>query len=264
LARRNRKEAYVSVYSDYQINHNIADTIFIDLDGDNGFEKLEKEVVKLGELPLKHRVYFTGGRGFHVFVDFSPTIITDLRGAADEIVDIVGSTTGADLDDYIDRHPLGDKSRMCRVPYTFHENTKKQMTLLWESGTQDIAAQLHKKFGKKRIPVSSKISVFDISLVKFPPCIEMCIELLRLTGELPHEARLFLATYLLKSGFTMDEVHQIFKLANDYDYRKTQYQLDYIVKRKMRCYSCIKLKRLNICPVKYAKCEFYPNVEWWF
>lgn len=262
LARRNKKSAYVAVYSDYEINHNIVSTVYFDFDSDNGIENLMKEVEKLFSLDFKHRVYFTGGRGVHLFVDLSPTIIVDLRSASRHVLNQVSQHTGADFDTYLDNVVVGDRRRICRVPYTFHESTGREMILLWEGGHRDIGVELHSKFGRKKLPLVKSVNVYGFSLTKIPPCVEMCIELLRLTGELPHEARLFLATYLLRSGFSFEEIHDIFRLSKDYRHSRTQYQLSYISNRKIRCYSCIRLKELNICPVKYAKCEFYPNVEW--
>ena len=262
LARRNKKSAYVAVYSDYEVKHNIASTVYYDFDSDNGVEDLMKEVEKLSSLDFKNRIYFTGGRGVHLFVDFSPSIVVDLKGASKHVLDQISQQTGADFDNYLDDSVIGDRRRMCRVPYTYHENTGREMILLWEGGHKDIGVELYKKFGKKRLTPIKSVNVCGFSLTKIPPCVEMCIELLRLTGELSHEARVFLATYLLKSGFSSEEIHEVFKLAKDYRYDRTQYQLNYIASRNIRCYSCIKLKQLNICPVKYAKCEFYPNIEW--
>ena len=88
----------------------------------------------------------------------------------------------------------------------------------------------------------------------YPPCIVDMIEKLVKTGELDHEARITLATYLM-SRFSDDKVIDFFKCANDFDEGKTRYQIQWLRERDYKPYSCEKLMELGLC---VGKCKFFP------
>ena len=85
-----------------------------------------------------------------------------------------------------------------------------------------------------------------------PPCIDHLYKNLNNGENLPHSARLLLATFLLFSGKGIDEIVEIFKKLPDFNERITRYQLEHLSGKKggSRKYfvpSCEKIKLENLC-----------------
>jgi DNA primase large subunit len=86
----------------------------------------------------------------------------------------------------------------------------------------------------------------------FPPCIKKALELLNKSENLPHSARFMLATYMLSSGKSVDEVVLLFQNAPDFNEKITRYQVEHLAGKKgsQTKYSvpaCSKLVNENLC-----------------
>jgi len=89
-------------------------------------------------------------------------------------------------------------------------------------------------------------------ITEFPPCIKKALELLNKSENLPHSARFMLATYMLSSGKSVDEVVLLFQNAPDFNEKITRYQVDHLASKKgsQTKYSvpaCSKLVNENLC-----------------
>jgi hypothetical protein len=60
-----------------------------------------------------------------------------------------------------------------------------------------------------------------------PAWVRALIDYLRETGELCHYGRLAVAAWMIRCGFTDEEIHEVFKHASDYNPRTTQYHINY-------------------------------------
>ncbi len=85
-----------------------------------------------------------------------------------------------------------------------------------------------------------------------PPCIDHLFKNLNNGENLPHSARLLLATFLLFSGKSIEEIVEIFKKLPDFSERITRYQLEHLSGKKgsSKKYfvpSCEKIKLENLC-----------------
>ncbi|MGN6822364.1 MAG: hypothetical protein ACTHJ7_06260 [Candidatus Nitrosocosmicus sp.] len=85
-----------------------------------------------------------------------------------------------------------------------------------------------------------------------PPCIEHLYGLIEHGENLPHSARLLLATFLLFSGKSVDEIVDVFKKLPDFKESVTRYQLEHLSGKKgsSKKYfvpSCEKIKLENLC-----------------
>ena len=85
-----------------------------------------------------------------------------------------------------------------------------------------------------------------------PPCIKKALELLNKSENLPHSARFMLATYMLSSGKSVDDVVLLFQNAPDYNEKITKYQVEHLAGKKgsQTKYSvpaCSKLVNENLC-----------------
>jgi DNA primase large subunit len=86
----------------------------------------------------------------------------------------------------------------------------------------------------------------------YPPCITHALEAMNKGENLPHSARLMLATYTLGIGKTIDEIVEMFRNAPDFNERVTRYQIQHLAglkgsNIKYSVPSCQKLLNQNLC-----------------
>ena len=117
-------DTFVAIFSDDQINHNVYDKIFIDIDAPNlqdaydDVQKLKAFEVKTHTISM--RTYFSGKKGFHVFLDFPPTQFEHYKEVSRQYVETLENAL--DLN-YIDYSVVGGITRLSRLPYTKHTTT---------------------------------------------------------------------------------------------------------------------------------------------
>lgn len=85
-----------------------------------------------------------------------------------------------------------------------------------------------------------------------PPCVKHCLSILEKGENLPHTGRVFVASYLLSVGKTVDEVVNVFKNAPDFKDSTTRYQVEYLSTKKESgagygVFGCSKLKGYGYC-----------------
>jgi hypothetical protein len=94
-----------------------------------------------------------------------------------------------------------------------------------------------------------------------PSWVRALIDYLRETGELCHYGRLAVAGWMIRCGFTDEEIHEVFKHADDYNPRTTQYHINdtrekYLEKggKPMKCATVIE--KCNGYKVPDLDCKF--------
>ncbi len=88
-----------------------------------------------------------------------------------------------------------------------------------------------------------------------PPCIKKLLDDLSKGENLPHKARFALAVYLLKCGYSEDEVVDIFRAAPDFNEKVTKYQVSQIARKGYRPPGCERLRSWGLC--LGDECEIY-------
>lgn len=86
----------------------------------------------------------------------------------------------------------------------------------------------------------------------YPPCIKHALEEMDNGINLPHSARLMLATYMLTVGKSVNEIVMLFQNAPDYNERITRYQVEHLAgirgsHKKYSVPSCQKLRNESLC-----------------
>jgi DNA primase large subunit len=86
----------------------------------------------------------------------------------------------------------------------------------------------------------------------YPPCVKHAIEVMSKGENLPHSARVMLATYLLAVGKPVDEIVSMFRNAPDFNEKITRYQVEHLAgmkgsRTKYSVPSCEKLSNENLC-----------------
>ena len=86
----------------------------------------------------------------------------------------------------------------------------------------------------------------------YPPCIKHAIEMMNTGENLPHSARVMLATYMLTIGKNTDEIVTMFQNSPDYNEKVTRYQIEHLAgnkgsRIKYSVPSCKRLHSEDLC-----------------
>ncbi len=259
------------------------------------YDRMREVTSKLEDAGLNYRVYFSG-RGFHIYVDYVPVEIkrfseTALRYMAIVLDDVFG---------YVDTRVLVDKNRIARVPYTKNSTVDRYMIGIdpdWDILTiidysengegkpqrirpVDISDELRliderieDKYNSREYEELAKMvreSDVNGDLIlkiasdpeKMPYCVRDAIRRLVMTGELDHYERMHVAAFLLRL-WNFDDVHELFKFANDYRERITLYQLNYIMRRGIMPFSCRKAQTIGVCNINQDECLWKKITTGW-
>jgi DNA primase large subunit len=117
---------------------------------------------------------------------------------------------------------------------------------------------------KLRMKFASRYeSGMTIVVKDYPPCIKHALEIMKRGENLPHSARVMLATYMLAIGKSVDEVVLMFENAPDFNERVTRYQVEHLAGikgsgTKYSVPSCQKLRNENLC-FAISECENLVN-----
>ena len=275
------------VFSNDQIVKSGFDTVFLDFDfGKNGWRdeqlKIFKEFVDVVVTMFPRvRLYYSGAKGFHVYLDFGGEyffhnyrqavrmfcrdfvgnyILPDIRAAGDvrRMARVVGNvrSNGKRM---VELNPLDDVDDWMRCIERGEDAEGVELCVIGDnmSGVSYLLAldqdyALGVEDGIKGRVLSSQ------TLEKIPPCVAGCYTELVETGELDHMGRVLLANWLIHVGFEEDRVVDVFRAAKDFKEYYTRYQVKYLFGKKYHLPSCRKIMADGHCPYK---CELYPWME---
>ena len=288
--KENGVDEYMSIFSLWQRRLGWYDVILIDIDGEDAYWKY-KEVRKmvLGSYGIEPSVVYFSGRGFHLYFWFDGFVFNDYGETIRKFVKIIG------LNEFVDNHVVGDKSRMARIPHTYNSKSglwvmKVNPSWVWaeikgKSRMHDeydvawvkneelskILLELDDGFEGKKYDYefdgeevnNSIVDEYFVNGDKFPPCVESWKKEIEKTGELDHIERLNLAIFLLHVWGYKKTLEYFRKYASDFKEQYTVYQLRYIMKRKLKMHSCNRLKEFGLCPMEGRNCPFYPTLNAW-
>ena len=284
---------YTGVYSLYQRELKIIDTILIEFDATCYFEmELYSKIIeqKMKKYGFKYRKYFSGKKGFHYYLDLDkPVRLERARKVLRLFIDRFFSlNTSCGRIHIIDTKSSGDISRIIRIPYTIHPETgffcyrvneklkfseminppKIEETLEPNQDLCFILKMIEKEINETEAEINRNYHSFPVrlqlSVDLAPPCIISIINELLTTGELAHEKRLHLGAFLKHVGVPLEEAIWVYSYANDFDEHKTRQQLESIYFGPYRTYSCKRAKELNMCPLtikEMKKCGYYPWIS---
>jgi len=80
-----------------------------------------------------------------------------------------------------------------------------------------------------------------------PPCIERLMEKAQRGENMNHQERFTLAAYLLKVGWSVDRVVDLFRNSPDFKERVARYQVSHIARRGYNPPNCVTLRAWGIC-----------------
>ncbi|MCL6579266.1 MAG: hypothetical protein K6T73_07765 [Candidatus Bathyarchaeota archaeon] len=286
---------FISLYTDYQISQGIIDCIFLEIDAytvEQAIRDCTQLVKALDGMNAQYRIYFSGRRGFHIYLEFTPVQLKHPRMSIKRFVE--------SLPDCIDPHVIGNIEQLVRVPYTAH---KKTGLFSFEVDPEKLSSMTSEEIFRNAVnpdnydPLSEKLCIdyelahklkdIDEQLASspkielliehiskgekedpFPPCVISSLSALQETGQLDHSGRLLVASFMIKKGYSDKEICSLFaQYAKDYVESKTMYQLGKIRGGQMNCFSCRSLRRRGLCAysVKDApRCSWHPSINQFF
>lgn len=97
------------------------------------------------------------------------------------------------------------------------------------------------------------------AVTEYPPCVYHALEVMGRGENLPHSARVMLATYMLAIGKPVDEIVTMYENAPDFNEKITRYQVEHLAgmkgsRTKYSVPSCDKLRNENLC-FATAECD---------
>lgn len=117
--------------------------------------------------------------------------------------------------------------------------------------------EIAKSFAKSFEKYVEKYEIIPASVKEkqeHPPCITALISRIK-TGEVSHQGRFLLATYLINANLSIEKIKKIFSESSKYDEKKTTYYLEYLSGtkgKKYSCPACSKIKSFGLC---VAECK---------
>ena len=291
----NRKSdfCWASLYSTDQINKSCFDTLFLDFDiekagavGVANYLLFKSVVSLLSNYFPRVRLYYSGVKGFHVYLDFGKEIFFyNFRESSREFVKrLIGQYILPDMSS------VGDVRRMVRVVgnVRIRNGVERRMIELckydeikdWYMSISkfkdsilcgceseinmnnddgvNMLISIDEEIAEKHHENIDKRILSKQSLNKIPPCVVNCFTELVDTGELNHSGRVLLANWLIQAGFSDDEVVDVFKAAKDFKENYTRYQVEFLRRKMYKLPSCKKVMSDGYCPYK---CEFFPWMQ---
>ena len=117
---------------------------------------------------------------------------------------------------------------------------------------QQLPSSVKSKVEELKTSLAPRFEYSSIQVKEYPPCVKHAIDVMNRGENLPHSARLMLATYMLAIGKPTEEIVEMFKNAPDYNERITRYQVEHLAgskgsRTKYSVPSCDKLRTESLC-----------------
>ncbi len=239
------------------------DRVCIDLDipGDCAQDRLCK-AAKLGRLKSalreKLRRYrnvlwaeWTGFKGYRLCV-WLPHLLP-----ADRIIlEKIQKWLAKGLEEWLDAHVIGDVKRLFRVPYSINPKSGDRAAvvdhLLQELSSREASEHLQslkpldarildrfmreaalEAFAREleKTREAKRVKNYRGEARRLPRWVVALLEHLRQTGVLCHAARVAVVRWMHFVGYSREEIIEVFKVAADFNERKTAYHVDYEIRR---------------------------------
>jgi len=134
------------------------------------------------------------------------------------------------------------KKHVEKIP--FLKNPSKQI--------KDAIKQIEKEMPKRERKI-------EIKPGDYPPCIVYLLDEVKKHHNLPHQARFFLAVYLIEAGMKDEQIISIFSNLPDFQEKTTRYQVEHARKHGYSVPSCSTVMSYGLCR---ADCGIRNPLNW--
>ena len=284
-------DVFLNIFSNDQQKSKVYDCIFLDIDSPTIREAYDNimdmfEILRNNGVEHYHVVY-SGAKGFHVYIPLYPIFLKnygvavrrwlkDLRidkyvdmqciepNRLSRVVGTINSKSGERC------RYVGDETTMCCMEFDLIVNSEKSFDVeAWEVNDLEKIKQFDQSvhISKSMEKKMHGDSVYWEKVSHYPLCMEnLMVEAIKGT-DLGHLERLELGKFLLHVfNGDVDKVAKIYKMMSDYKASVTNYQLNYILNRKLKMSGCTKLMDGGLCPfpnkeTAKAECPYYPSLN---
>lgn len=203
--------------------------------------KLAHYIEMMGAQPV---VVFTGGKGYAIRVFLSK----EYRNIGEEqYVAMIKKIS--ELVEVAEIDPVPVAVAAIRVPFTRHEKSGERVVIYDYRQQKHVedpreALEIYGRSVEAPLPFYEELVSVGKELTpsrdltrsgkatrKLPKWVERLIDMLKETGELCHEARVALVRHMYASGYSEEEIVDIFRYAKDFNEKKTRYHVSYEVGR---------------------------------
>ncbi len=108
---------------------------------------------------------------------------------------------------------------------------------------EEIASEISLLLKEKMARKSKRGKLKD-----FPPCIKQIMDKLRRGENVPHQARFALTTFLLKVGWSEDQIVDLFRNSPDFKEKIARYQVHHIASKGYSPPKCDTMRGWGLCP----------------
>jgi len=112
---------------------------------------------------------------------------------------------------------------------------------------QNIVKEIESEINLRKEQKEKSAIYFAKTTGEIAPCMASILERARNGENLPHFARVAIASYLLKRGKSIDEVIEVFSTTPNYNEKIARYQVEFIAKRGYNPPSCQSMESYGIC-----------------
>ena len=271
-----KEDLYLSSEPEYNVDAGLVTRFVLDFDGVSERDGIEA-VKRLESYGIESWAIFTGG-GIQLYVELEEPVSAKIAKFAGEY--IAKEFLGEKFAEALDSNGSSRARFLSRVPCTYSAKRNIVVKLVgsdkcWEKGFEIglnggwIVDLVEDFVGESNREIERNPTYFHErkrTVGELPMCARAMVRSLVETGELDHQERVFLASLLLRSGWSYEDLHGLFMFAGDYKEWKTQYHLEYIAARhKTMVMSCRKIQSLGWCPYvgSESRCPFWPWIEPW-
>jgi len=212
---------------------------------------------------------FSGRRGYHIYAWLWRTV--EVRPNQEVWAKTIYKTLQDKLlkglhYETLDPEVLGDIKRLARVPYTIHEKSgqvciplTEKREKLWLLGNsleeyrrKGIGPDLFQavvKEVKTEERIRAKLQAFRKGEGKrfvgkgVRPCIEAALQ----NPDLSHKMKVAIVAEHHRAGLSPSEIERLFTTRPDYEAKRTEYQVNHIVKGGYRPFRCSTIHALGFC-----------------
>ena len=280
LSKQRRTPAWVSVQP-FTCRDNVTtvEKLFFDFDDEQQPENAWKEAACFAEALKKYYGAealrcFSGKKGYHVYVWLQHPVKLENVETAKQFYKTAQSLTLKGLKfQTLDRQVLGDIKRVARVPYSIHEKSL-QLCVPVTSGMRPClvfnvegfrrnglndeftrACMRNMEIEKKREQERERIRRGHVSDLRFAakarnvgvrPCLSAALKA-DLTAKEGHSVRIAVAVEYLSAGYTSEQTAELFKNQSDYNFEKSLYYVQDILRRGYKPFKCASIHELGFC-----------------
>lgn len=196
-------------------------------------------------------IVFSGNRGYHVYVFFNEviTFTSDQERLAKDVAQNIQQMLLAGCNyKTLDYSSIGDIKRLSRVPYSIHEKTGKPCLPMEDNLERAKQNGIQKDFVKfvvqkvENRPKLTKATPLRIE-GKARPCILDALG----SKHIPHSMRFAIALEFLNNGYNVEKVVELFSHQEDFDEKKSTYQVTRAQRKGYKPYKCESLMQFGCC-----------------